>query len=257
MEALHTAPHWTNQTIDNWIRWAPNQWSLRIPRPEGFHFTPGHYARLGLPAHSTTDIVWRPYSIVSAPDDKHLEFLVTLIPDGLFTGQLAHLEAGANILLDPAVMGFFVESQLAPGRTLWMLFTGSGLGPYISMLREGGVLKRYESIFVVHSVRTAAELAYANELKALAARHPGVLRYVPVVTREPGNGYLARRIPTMIGDGSLEVLLESALDPAFARVMVCGNPQFTGDMRALLRDKSFQPCRRGLIGSMLFENYWQ
>ncbi len=125
------------------------------------------------------------------------------------------------------------------------------------MLREGGVLKRYESIFVVHSVRTAAELAYANELKALAARHPGVLRYVPV-----GHARARQRLPRPAYPDDDRRRFARSVARIRARPGLCPRdglrqPTIHGDMRALLRDKSFQPCRRGLIGSMLFENYWQ
>jgi ferredoxin/flavodoxin---NADP+ reductase len=253
-----TAPvRWAPLPITQWIRWAPHQWSLRIPKPAGFTFSPGHYAKLGLPVGDGGEIVWRPYSIVSAPNETELEFLVTLVPNGQLTAPLAKLAVGQSVLFDPVALGFFVETQLAPGRTLWMLATGSGLGPYVSMLREGGVLQRYEQLFLVHSVRTATELAYADELHALESAHPGQLRYLPVVTREPGATELNRRMPEMVQDGSLEFATGAPLDAREARVMVCGNPGFTADMRELLRERAFLPCRRGLIGSMLFENYWQ
>ena len=237
--------------------WTPSLWSVRITRPDNFRFTPGHYARLGLPVSDANNApIWRPYSIVSAPDEPTLEFLVTLIPGGAFTSQLAVLGVGAPILLESAVLGFFIESQLAAGDSLWMLATGSGVGPYVSMLREGGVLQRYRKLVVVHGVRTAVELAYANELQALCTEHGEQLRYVPVVTREPGATLLNVRIPQLITQGTLENVLGETLDPQGTRVMVCGNPDFTGDMRKLLGARKFQPCRRGLTGSMLFENYW-
>ncbi|MFT4171049.1 MAG: ferredoxin--NADP reductase [Rhodocyclaceae bacterium] len=257
MNAPAAPVRWAPQPITQWLRWAPHQWSLRIPRPDGFSFSPGHYAKLGLPVGEGGDIVWRPYSIVSAPHEAELEFLITLVPDGQLTAPLARLEPGQPVLFDPLALGFFIETQLAPGRTLWMLATGSGLGPYVSMLREGSVLQRYERLIVVHSVRSAAELAYGDELRACASRHTDQLRYLPVVTREAGASELNRRMPEMVQDGSLEFAAGAALDAREARVMVCGNPGFTADMRELLRERDFQPCRRGLVGSMLFENYWQ
>lgn len=250
-------PRSTIERIESIHCWTPSLWSLRITRPDNFRFTPGHYARLGLPVGDANNApIWRPYSIASAPDEDVLEFLLTLIPGGAFTSQLAVLGVGAPILLESAVLGFFIESQLAAGDSLWMLATGSGVGPYVSMLREGSVLKRYRRLSVVHGVRTAAELAYASELRTLCYRHSDQLHYVPVVTREPGATPLAARIPQLITQGALEHHLGETLDPQAARVMVCGNPDFTADMRKLLKDRLFQPCRRGLSGSMLFENYW-
>lgn len=246
---------WTTQTIHQVQRWAPALWSLRTGKPEGFRFTPGHYARLGLPV-AGSDPIWRPYSIVSAPAESHLEFLITLVRGGAFTGLLAAPDAPDNLMVESAVMGFFLPEQFAPGGTLWMLATGAGLGPYVSILREGGIWRDFRRIVLVHGVRRAAELAYAAELQSLAGQRPDSFRYVPTVTREPGAAKLSRCIPQLISDGTLEDLVAERLDAASSRVMVCGNPAFTVEMRQLLTARSFQPCRRGFTGSMLFERYW-
>lgn len=239
--------------------WTPNLWSLRLTRPESFHFQPGHYARLGLPvsdALAPGATIWRPYSIVSAPDDPVLEFLLTLIPGGAFTSQLATLGRTAPMGLETAALGFFVATQLAPGDSLWMLATGSGVGPYVSLLRTAGALDAYANLVLVHSVRCAAELAYASELRTFAAASGRRLRYVPIVTRETAATPLQGRIPQLIVDGSLQAHAGLGLEAATSRVMVCGNPGFTADLRRLLNERGFLPCRRGLAGSMLFENYW-
>jgi len=258
---------WSAQRITDVSVWAENLWSVRVSKPEGFVFTPGHYAKLGLPviAASADQVpdtlpdqgpVWRAYSIVSSPGEDILEFLVTLVPGGAMSDLLRGAQPGAAVMVESAAMGFFIASQLAQGETLWMLSTGSGVGPYVSMLREGSVLQRYRKVVVVHSVRTAAELAYADEFRALAERHEDVVRYVPVVTREAGRTSLSARIPQLVDSGELEDYVGLRLDVATARTMVCGNPEFAAQMRRLLTARSFQPCRRGLIGSMLFENYW-
>lgn len=254
----------TVERIERIHCWSPSLWSLRITRPAGFHFQPGHYARLGLPVPDATNAgasaagatIWRPYSVVSAADEDGLEFLITLIPGGAFTSQLATLEQGAPIALESAVLGFFLAGQLSPGEDLWMLATGAGLGPYVSLLRTPGALQRFPRLLLVHGVRHAAELAYADELRALAAASAGRLHYLPVVTREAGATPLQGRIPALLETGRLQAEAGTALDAAHSRVMVCGNPDFTADMRKLLTARSFQPCRRGLAGSMLFENYW-
>lgn len=258
---------WSAQRITRVSAWAENLWSVHVSKPAGFTFTPGHYAKLGMPvtdksAEQIPDTlpdqgpVWRAYSIVSSPAEDFLEFLVTLVPDGAMSRQLREAEPGAAVMVESAAMGFFIASQLAPGETLWMFSTGSGVGPYVSMLREGRVLEHYRKLVIVHSVRTVAELAYADEFRAFAARHGESISYVPVVTREAGKTLLSRRIPQLIESGELEAHAGVRLDVATARAMVCGNPEFTAEMRRLLSARAFQPCRRGLIGSMLFENYW-
>jgi len=246
---------WSAQRILHVRSWTASLWSLRISKPEDFVFTPGHYARLGLPVGDET-AVWRAYSIVSAPAENFLEFLVTLVPDGAMSLQLMKMQAGDELMVESGAMGFFIASQLGPGESLWMLSTGSGVGPYVSMLREGSVLAQYRKLVIAHSVRTAAELAYADEFRDFAARYGEVFHYLPIVTREAGSTALSGRIPILIDSGSLQAHVGESFDASTARVMVCGNPDFTGDMRRVLTARGFQPCRRGLIGSMLFENYW-
>lgn len=249
-------PRATAERITGIRKWTPVLWSLRLTRPAGFTFQPGHYIRLGLPAGAPDSAVWRPYSIVSAPEDDALEILLVLIPDGAFTGQLARLQEGDTVLLEQAVFGFFLESQLAPGHTLWMLATGTGLGPYVSLLRTPGALDRHDRAVLVHSVRQSADLAYGDEIAQAAAASGGRLTYLPVVTRETVPGALNGRIPQLIEDGTLEARGGAPLTPDRSRVMVCGNPAFTTDLRALLTARAFTPCRRGAPGTMLFEKYW-
>lgn len=248
-------PRSTLAPLRSITRWTPALWSLRIGRPDDFRFQPGHYAKLGLPA-GVEHAVWRPYSIVSAPDDPLLEFLIVLIPGGAFSDRLAAIGPGQNVMLESAVFGFFLEPQLAAGDTLWMLSTGTGLGPYVSLLRTPGALDRYRRVVLVHSVRLAAELAYRDELESCVAASGGRLRYLPVVTREPGASPMSGRLPQLIADGTLQRHADATLDPASSRVMVCGNPDFNIDMRRLLNERGFQPCRRGMRGTMLFEKYW-
>ncbi|MCW3478183.1 ferredoxin--NADP reductase [Neisseriaceae bacterium JH1-16] len=244
METVTAIQHWSERTL-----------SISTTRPDGYAFRPGHYARLSLPEFERP--LWRPYSIVSTAAQPQLEFLFSIIPDGKLTSLLGKVEVGAPILIDRNPMGFFLEDSLSPGDTLWLLATGTGVGPYISLLREGQIFAKYRQIYLVYSVRERAELAYDQELQTLQRQNADRFRYLPVVTREPGSGFLSERIPTLIESGRLEAALEVApLNTERDRVMVCGNPEFTATMRTLLNERQFVPCRRGLAGTMLFEKYW-
>jgi ferredoxin--NADP+ reductase len=236
--------------------WSPGLCTLRLRKPSGFTFQPGHYARLGLPISGPDSIVWRAYSIVSAPAEPVLEFLITVIPGGMLTSRLAVLQPGDTLALDTTACGFFVPTQLSQGEDLWMFATGAGLGPYICMLREGSVRKSWPRMVLVHSVRRQRELVYADEILRHRADSPESLQYIPVVTRETASDAMHQRIPQILADGTLQAHVGRPLDAANSRVMVCGNPAFTADMRRLLGERDFQPCRRGFAGSMLFENYW-
>lgn len=245
----HTAPI-------EWMRhWTPVLRSFRIPRPEGFRFTPGHYARLGLDG-GTGEPVWRPFSMVSGPEDNFLEFVVVLVPDGEFSERLRTRQVGDEILIDKLSMGFLTLDQLAPGQDLWLLASGSGIGPFVSILKDPRTWRGFDRLVLVHSVRRQDELAYREEIAALPGAADGRLRYVPVVTREAVPGALDARIPQLIADGRLQQAAGGEIDVSHSRVMVCGNPELTREMRGLLTTRGFQTSRRGVPGQMAFEKYW-
>lgn len=234
--------------------------SIRLTRDRAFRFTPGHYARLGI-ADATGEPVFRPLSIASAPDDPQLEFVCTLIPGGELSGRLARLSVGDAVEVERACYGFLTIGSLAPGSELWLLASGTGVAPFLSMLRDPGAWSAFERIALVHSVRESGELAYADELRGFERDPPGgakrpAFRYLPVVTREPGASALSDRIPALLADGRLAEAAGTALDPATSRVMVCGNPGLTRDLRALLDARGFRTSRRGVPGQMAFEKYW-
>lgn len=251
---------WTTERVLSIRRWTPTLLSIRLTRHKGFRFTPGHYARLGLGGEDG-EAVWRPFSVVSAAYDEHLEFLAVLVPEGAFSRHLATLAEGDAILVEKASYGFLTLGQLAPGRNLWMLASGSGIGPFVSILREPQVWQDFDRLIVVHSVRRETELAYRDEILALPndALFAGArarLHHVPVVTREPGTGALSSRIPRLFADGRLEAHVGVPIDRADARVMVCGNPEMARELRGQLAALGFQTNRRNVPGQMAFENYW-
>lgn len=248
---------WTLETVLHVHRWRENLLSFRVSRPEAFRFTPGHYARVGL-GNEAEGIEWRPLSIVSAPADDHLEFFAVLVPDGAFSRRLGPLMSGDSVFLEKSCYGFLTLDQLAPGRNLWLLASGTGLGPFISILADGRSWKSFDRILLVHSVRRAGELAYADDLRLLASRADRAARfdYLQVVTREPCAGALSERIPRLVETGRIEELTGLRLDKDHTRVMVCGNPDMVRDLRALLAARGFQTGRRGAPGQMAFEKYW-
>lgn len=260
-ETRPSKPAKATREILRWSRWwTPTLVSLRVTRDARFRFTPGHYARVGI-ADGTDSRVFRPLSIASAPGDSNLEFFCTLVPGGEFSARLATLRSGDSLEVEKASFGFLTIDALSPGTDLWLLASGTGLAPYLSMLRDPGVWNAFEQIVLVHSVRHAAELAYAAELRRLAHESPDAgrrasLRYLPVVTRDPGASTLSQRIPALLGDGRLSRAAGVTLDPGHSRIMVCGNPAMTRDLRGLLGSRGFRTTRRGAPGQMAFEKYW-
>lgn len=251
---------WTAERVLSVRYWTPTMLSFRTTRYRGFRFTPGHYARVGLAADDGT-LVWRPYSLVSAAYDDYLEFLAILVPGGAFSLALGKLLVGDTICVDKASYGFLTVDQLAPGRDLWLLASGTGLGPFVSILRDPAVWREFERLIVVHSVRQSAELAYRDEICALPgselfADGGAQLRYLPVVTREPGATPLAARIPRLFADGRLAEAAGREISVDASRLMICGNPEMAREMRQLLGARGFSTNRRGVSGQMAFEQYW-
>jgi ferredoxin--NADP+ reductase len=251
-----------------WLRsWTANLLSLRVTRSPSFEFVAGQFARLGLvrPAPPGATIipgpVWRAYSIVSPTEADYLEFCSVLLPTGAFTGELARREIGSEFLVEKLPYGFLTTERFVHSGDLWMLATGTGLAPFISILHVRQHWREFRRLIIVHSVRSAAELAYREEIAAIAqseraAGASAELVYVPVVTREPGATELAARIPDLIENGRLEAKVGAALQPAEARVMLCGNPEMIGAVRAMLAPRGFATSRRGAPGTLAIENYW-
>jgi ferredoxin--NADP+ reductase len=238
----------------------PNLFRFRTTRYRGFRFIPGQFARLGLPGDDGS-IIWRAYSIVSASYDEHLEFFSIVVPDGAFTTRLARLGVGEPIFVEKMNYGFLTTDRFEGGRDLWMLSTGTGVAPFVSILYASDTWEQYDRIVLVHSVRQAAELAYGETVESFRqheyfGEHAHKLVYVPVVTREAHDGALARRIPELLETGALEERVGVRLDRDASRVMVCGNPDMVEETRAWFIGRGYELSRRGKPGHLALENLW-
>ncbi len=253
-----------------WIHpWAPNLFSFRLTRFKGFRFTPGQFARLGVkkpdpnnPKNPSGEkIAWRAYSIVSADYDEHLEFYSIVVPGGEFTSELSRLKVGDTVYVEKMNYGFLTTDRFENGADLWMLSTGTGLAPFISILWDLKAWESYENLIVVHSVRYPNELAYADTIEGFR-RHEyftpmaSKLHFVQAVTRAAVPGTLSSRIPAAIEDGSLEKTVGLPFDQQRSRFMICGNPEMVDDTRKLLTSRGYTTSRRGAPGHMAVENYW-
>jgi ferredoxin--NADP+ reductase len=250
----------TRQTLLDVQTLTPSLFTLRTTRDAGFRFRAGQFARLGV-TKADGSTVWRAYSMVSAPHDEHLEFFSIVVPDGEFTGELSRLREGDTLMVDRQAFGFLTLDRFVDGRDLWLLATGTGLAPFLSILQDLEVWERFERIILVYSVRHVAELAYQELIAELKDKEylEGVadkLLFIPVVTREEVPGALNGRITTLIENGELERAAGLELTPEHSRVMLCGNPQMIDDTRSVLkaRDMNLSLSRRP--GQVAVENYW-
>jgi len=250
----------TRQTLTEVRVWSPSLFSLRCTRDAGFRFRAGQFARLGVRKASGC-IVWRAYSMVSAPHDDHLEFFSIVVPGGEFTSELSRLQPGDELLVDRQAFGFLTLDRFPDGRDLWLIGTGTGLAPFLSILQDLEVWQRFERIVLVYSARDRGELAYQELIAELPRREwlegaGSKFTYVPVVTREQVPGALGERVTRLIENGGLERAAGLELSPEHSRVMLCGNPQMIEDTREVLKARDMHLALTRRPGAVAVENYW-
>ena len=261
---MTAADKYTVETITDITSWTPKLFSFRTTRYRGYRFIPGQFARLGVRKQTPEGeekIVWRAYSIVSADYDEFLEFYSIVVPDGEFTSVLAALCVGDEILIDKTNYGSLTTDRFVEGRDLWLLSTGTGLAPFISILHDVKTWEQYENILLVHGVRFKDEFAYSELIEAFRGHEyfgefAHKLKYVQVVTRDEVPGALRGRIPQLLEDGALEESTGVRIDPDRARIMICGNPDMVDDLRKHFLDRGYTLSRRGKPGHLALENLW-
>lgn len=255
-----SAEKFTRQTLLDVQSLTPSLFTLRTTRDPGFRFTAGQFVRLGVnKADGST--VWRAYSLVSSPFDEHLDFFSIVVPGGEFTSELSRLRVGDTLMVERQATGFLTLNRFVDGRDLWMLGTGTGVAPFLSILQDFEVWEKFEKIILVYSAREAQELAYQALIKELGEReylaeYAHKLTYIPIVTRERCTGALNGRITTFIENGELERAAGVELTPEHSRVLICGNPQMVDDTRQLLKQRDMNLSLSRRPGQVAVENYW-
>ena len=264
-------------------RWAPTLLSFKVTRPDGFKFTAGQFVRLGIHGkdlqyfaqnHETKLItsetqdkpidldgyVFRAYSVASSPYDEFIEFFSVVIPEGEFTSKVNHIQVGDSLLLNTTPFGYLTLAryQLPLPNDLWLLATGTGLAPFLSILKTIDVWQQYQRIILVYSARTSQELAYQAEIdaiKSIYGDNGAAFVFLPIVTREADYAGEKARIPNLILSGKLTELVGQKLDKERSHVMLCGNPQMVEDTKEALKSIGLTMNRRG-EGNIAVENYW-
>lgn len=233
--------------------WAGGLMTLTIDA-EVEPFKPGQFLNLGL--RIGQEAPFRPYSVASAPGAP-IEFFLSEVEDGTFTPTLFRSRVGDLVLIDPKPHGFFTLEWVPDAEDLWLVATGTGLGPFISMLRSGEPFRRFSQVVVVHGVRHADQLAYKEEGEALQAAFPGRLTWVPVVSQPSAVVPVSGRITTAYSEGRLEKAAGRPLSPERSHVMLCGNPSMIEDMLGLLSARGLVRHRARRPGHVTVEKYWE
>lgn len=222
--------------------WTDRLFSFTTTRDPGFRYQSGQFTMIGLTVDSKP--LMRAYSMVSPHYEETLEFLSIKVPDGPLTSRLQNIQPGESILVGRKASGTLLTQNLLPGKRLYLLGTGTGLAPFMSIIQDPEVYEQYEKVILVHGCRQVDELAYrkriCEELPAnewLGEQVAGKLAYFPIVTREPFQNQ--GRIPDLIASGQLFAALDlPSLDAAHDRFMLCGSPAMLKDTQAVLENNA-------------------
>jgi ferredoxin--NADP+ reductase len=245
-ETVQTVHHWTDRLF-----------TFTTTRDPALRFSNGHFTMIGLKVNDKP--LLRAYSIVSANYEDHLEFLSIKVPHGPLTSRLQHIRPGDTVIVGRKPTGTLVIDYLLPGRRLYLLGTGTGLAPFMSIVRDPETYEKFEQVVLVHGVRTVDELAYHDLLVEHLPSHEFLgelvtskLRYYPTVTRQSYRNM--GRITELIESGKLFTDLQlPAIESAHDRVMICGSPAMLRDLKHMLERRGFNEGSTSTPGDFVIE----
>lgn len=262
-----SSPFGTETVLD--VRhWTDAYFSFTTTRDDGFRFDNGQFVMIGLEVEQpdgTRRPLMRAYSIASANWEEQLEFFSIKVPDGPLTSRLQHIRPGDTVLIGRKPTGTLLIHDLHAGRNLYLLGTGTGFAPWLSIVKDPETYERFERVILCHGVRNAGDLAYRDYIVNELPRHELLgdvirekLRYYPAVTREEfvfdGHRHRGRLTDLMASGEMMEQLGIEPLDAEHDRAMICGSPQMLADFRALLDGRGFTAAPRiGTPGQYVFE----
>jgi len=256
------------ETVLSVRHWTENYFSFTTTRSAGLRFENGQFVMIGLDIQrpdGTHKPLLRAYSIASANWEEHLEFFSIKVQNGPLTSRLQHIRPGDELLVGKKPTGTLLVSDLHPGRNLYLLGTGTGLAPWLSIIKAPETYERFEHVIVAHGVRQIEDLAYREHISTQLLQHTllgemlrGKLHYYPAVSREAFefNGHNHHgRLTTLLDNGQMATTLGlPPLNPAHDRAMICGSPQMLADFRTLLDARGFEVSPRiGSPGHYVFE----
>lgn len=246
-------PDWIRHTLTRRHDWSEGLSTFHL-EGEVPEFQSGQFLRVGLDVGEDKPLS-RPYSVASSPD-SHLEFFIVLVEGGALTTPLFELSPGDEVLVHPRAGGVFTLDWVPAAEVLWLVATGTGLAPYISMLRSGAVWERFQRVVLVQGVRYASQLCYVEELEQRSQASDGRVTQVNFASREEAEGTLHGRVTTALKDGSLEEAAGAELRPETSQVLLCGNPAMVAEMQVMLKERGMERNRRRAPGHVTVEKYW-
>lgn len=245
--------------IIHYKQWTENEFSIQVKAEIG-PYTAGQFTKLAL-KDENGNWLRRAYSFVNSPNHSlganHMEFLIIDVPSGDLSPKLAQLHIGDEIYVGEKPSGFMTLSEIpSTVKDLWLLSTGTAIGPFLSLLAEQESKTRFEKLILVHAVRTRQELVYQELISQLQKEYNGKLTYLPIVSREKHQDIISGRIPNLLKDGNLMQAVKLSPTKHSSFFYLCGNPAMIHDTRDVLLELGFQKHLRRSSGHFSFENYW-
>lgn len=234
-------------------RWTEGLHSLQVEATV-HPFLAGQLTRLALDIDG--ERVARPYSYVNAPHEPVLEFYFNRVPGGRLSNRLSCLSVGDFLWVAPRAVGRLTLAQVPQAEHLWLLSTGTAIGPFLSILKSEEPWARFSKVVLVHGVRTAADLTYQETIRSFHDRHARRFAMLPFVSRWDTDFAIKGRIPTAITNGALEDRVGIALNAAQSQVMICGSQAMVRDTQQALELRGLKRSHRGELGHIRTESYW-
>ena len=243
---------WIAGKVIEKVQWNERLYSLRI-QPGVKLFLPGQFVRVALDING--ERIARPYSLVNAPVDDFLEIYFNIVLDGPLSPKLAELEAGDELFVSAKANGFLTVDEVPECKHLWMLATGTGVGPFLSILKDIKVWQRFDKVVLGYSVRDISELSYRPIISVMEQQYAEQFSFVPFITREKVEGAINRRIPVSIEDGSLEKSTGIDINKNDSHIMMCGNSAMISSVSECLEKRGLRKHRRREPGHITTEKY--
>lgn len=246
---------WHDAKVVERVDWNSHLFSLRFSCSGFPAFIAGQFAKIGI-KQNDGKVLSRPYSLVNSPDADLLEVIAVPVEDGNLSPQLQQLHEGDTLKIMSPATGFLVLNEVPPSKHLFFLATGTGVGPFVSILDSPEVWQKYEKIVLVYAVRKYEDLAYLDNIQICKKRYPEQFIFVPIVSRESHSNTLMGRIPQLITSQKIQKFAGVDITHEDAQVMLCGNPDMIKEAMPVLEEFGLKKHLRRSPGQISMERYW-
>lgn len=246
---------WHNAEVVNRIDWNDHLFSLQFHCPDFPNTKAGQFTKVGI-EQDEGKVLSRAYSLVNSPDAEYLEIIAVPVEEGSLSPQLHEVKVGDTLKVMSPATGFLILDEVPHSETLYLVATGTGVGPFLSILETEQPWQTYQNIVLVYGVRLASDLAYQDKIQGWLKTYPEQFTFVPIVSRETKDGALQGRIPQLIAEGKIQQFCGNPIHPGQCQVMLCGNPDMIQQTIVELESLGLTKHLRRSPGQISMERYW-